>query len=322
MTLTLNQSDWDELQKQAPVTCPDHLKLEDFEELSVLPEVLGRGYELELELMPGVRLCFADHEWQQDTIVKTPAHDHPIQISIFPSGALYFDAVHPNLGDGHSYFSGSGISPSVAGMLRAGRRWTCVDIEIDPELFSSGFLTEQQRDSDLLKPLLKQDDWKVSFYPTLTPAMQTIAQQMWDVPYRGELKRLYLQAKVMELLVIYLDWVAEAQQQPVHGLKPDTVTRLHHAKELLATQVEQPPTLVELAQQVGVSKRTLQRGFRDLFGTTVFGYLHTLRMKQAEQLLRNRQMRVSEVAHAVGYSHPGHFTEAFKRTFGMTPKQC
>ncbi|QYO64799.1 helix-turn-helix domain-containing protein [Leptolyngbya sp. 7M] len=45
-------------------------------------------------------------------------------------------------------------------------------------------------------------------------------------------------------------------------------------------------------------------------------------MEQAEQLLRSRKMRVSEVAHAVGYSHLGHFTEAFKHTFGITPKQC
>ncbi|MEH2012800.1 helix-turn-helix transcriptional regulator [Nostoc sp.] len=75
-------------------------------------------------------------------------------------------------------------------------------------------------------------------------------------------------------------------------------------------------------QLVSLSDRKLQRGFRELFGTTVFGYLHHHRMEQAQILLRYRDMQVSEVAHAVGYSHLGHFTEAFKRKFGITPKQC
>jgi AraC-like DNA-binding protein len=323
MTLILNPSDWDELHEQAPVTCPKNLILDDFEELTGVPELLGRGYNREMDLLPGVWLCFADCEFHQDFIGKSPAHDHLIQISIFPSGGLYFDAVHPNLGGGRTYFSGSGISPATAAMHRAGEHLTCVNIEIEPELLKSGFLINPQCGSDALKPLFKGEDWKISFYPTVTPAIRSIAQQMWDTPYRGELKRLYLQAKVMELLVIYLDLTSDSPAQTcVRGLKPDTIARLHHAKEILTTQLANPLSLSELAQRVGVSDRTLQRGFRELFNTTAFGYLHNLRMEQAEQLLRNREMRVSEVAHAVGYGHLGHFTEAFKRKFGMTPKQC
>jgi len=130
----------------------------------------------------------------------------------------------------------------------------------------------------------------------LTPAIRAIAQQMWDVPYRGALKRLYLQAKVMELLVIYLDWIAEnpaQSQQPT--LKPDTINRLYHAKYILNARLEHPPSLLELAQQVGVSDRTLQRGFRAVFQTTVMGYLKQQRLKQAERLLRQGNYTVAEV---------------------------
>jgi AraC-like DNA-binding protein len=321
MTLIINQSDWDELFQQAPVTCPHPLVLDDFEELSGVPDVLGRGYLRSMELLPGVSVAFSDCEYHQDVITKLPAHEHPIQISVFPSGSLYFEQVHPDLGQGRSYFSGSGISPATAGMQRAGERLTYVDIEIEPELLRS-VMSERQRGDGMLQQLFKGEDWKVSFYPTVTPAIGAIARQMWEVPYHGELKRMYLQAKVMELLVIYLDWLADSQQPAVPRLKRGTIAALHHARAILDAQLDQPPLLEDLVRQVGVSERTLLRGFRQLFGTTVVGYSMRQRLSRAEGLLRQGDRTVAEVARLVGYGHLGHFAAAFKRQFGITPGQC
>ena len=73
---------------------------------------------------------------------------------------------------------------------------------------------------------------------------------------------------------------------------------------------------------VGVSDRTLRRGFQELFSTTVFGYLASQRMSKAQWLLREEKLTVAEVAVMVGYSNPSHFAGAFKRQFGMTPREC
>jgi AraC-like DNA-binding protein len=322
MTLTLNQSDWDDLHQHAPEKCPDHLTLDDFETWSGVPECLGSGYSRGIELVPGMWLDFSEHVYHQDLSINVPAHEHLIQIGIFLSGFLGC-SIHPTLGGTRGYFSGSGISPAYVEQHQGGQRLTSINVEIEPALLQSYFEDELGR-AEMQHSLFKGEDWKISFYPTVTPALQAIAHQLWNAPYRGMAKRMYLQAKVFELLAMHLDWIANdpAQSQSSPKLKPDTIARLHYAKEILTRQVAHPPSLSELAQQVGVSDRTLQRGFREVFDTTVFGYLHTLRMEQAEQLLRTRPMRVSEVAHAVGYSHLGHFTEAFKRRFGMTPKQC
>lgn len=322
MTLILNQADWDELHEHAPVICPNNLVLDDFEELTGVPELLGQGCDHAMELLPGVCLNFSKSEYHQDLMIKTPVHEHPIQISIFLSGWLYCD-VHPTFSKTKSYFSGCGLSPSYVERYRAGEHLTCVNIEIDPDLLHSVFLTEQQREDDALKQLFKGEDWKVSFYPKVTPAIRAIAQQMWDAPYRGVLKQVYLQAKVMELLVIYLDIIAENQKsRRVPGLKPDTIACLYHAKEILDSRLENPPLMLELAQQIGVSDRTLLRGFKQLFGTTVIGYLTQQRLKRAEQWLRQGDRTVTEVARLTGYGHLGHFTAVFKRQFGMRPSDC
>lgn len=64
----------------------------------------------------------------------------------------------------------------------------------------------------------------------------------------------------------------------------------------MLARLENLPLLMELAQMVGVSDRTVRYRFRQLFGTTVFGYLTNKRMEKAEQLLRSRKLTVTEVA--------------------------
>ncbi|MGJ5632688.1 helix-turn-helix domain-containing protein [Nostoc sp. CALU 1950] len=329
MTLILSQSDFDELCQQAPQPQVENLVLDSFEELEGVPEILGRGYNRGTKLSPGVWLDFSDCEYNQDLMVKTTAHNHPIQFTIFLSGFIYFDDLHPNIGGTHSYFSGSGISPGYIEKHRAGERLIFVNVEIEPEVLDSFLLEDGQYGSDIQKLLFKGEDWKTSFYPTVTPAMRSLAQQMWNPPYRGAAKRMYLQAKVFEIVAIYLDLIS-AEQQPIHdipGLKPDTIARIHHAKDILTKQLEHPPSLSELAQQVGVSVRTLQRGFSALFKTTVVGYLTQQRLQKAEILLRQGdacggKRKVAEVAYIVGYAHHSRFAAAFKRQFGITPSQC
>ncbi|MBW4622490.1 MAG: AraC family transcriptional regulator [Cyanosarcina radialis HA8281-LM2] len=321
MTLILNETAWEELYQQAPKPQLHNLVLDDFEELSGVPEHLGQGYCRLMELLPGVWLNFWACEFNQDSIVKVPVHDHLVQISVFLSGSICCDGVHPNLSETRSYLSGSGVSPAYVEQQLAGQRLMAVNVEIEPALLDS-LVADEQR-SHILKLLFKGDDWKASFYPTVTPKLRSLAQQLWNAPYRGAAKRLYLQAKVFELLAMQLDWLEGEQSQPSDGqLKPSTIDRIYQARDIVLANLEHPPSVLELAQQVGVSASTLQRKFRELFGKTVFDYLTERRMDLAKQLLRQGNCTVVETATMVGYSNPAHFAAAFKRKFGITPSEC
>ncbi|MEM8639741.1 MAG: AraC family transcriptional regulator [Cyanobacteria bacterium P01_G01_bin.54] len=96
--------------------------------------------------------------------------------------------------------------------------------------------------------------------------------------------------------------------------------RIVHAKDLLLSQLSAPPTLLKLAHQVGLNDRKLKQGFRQVFGTTVFGYLHNHRMTQAKQLLVLSGATIAGVAQQVGYRSPEAFSAAFRRTFEINPK--
>lgn len=153
----------------------------------------------------------------------------------------------------------------------------------------------------------------------ISPKMEQLLQQVVDCPYTGATQALYVESKALELLTLQLEtW--KQQYLNVPTLRKDDIERLHQARDLLIQQSDNPPLLIDLAHQVGLNDRKLKQGFRQLFGTTVFGYLQDYRMRQAKQLLADANLSIASVALSVGYRNPEAFSTAFRRKFSVSPK--
>lgn len=78
---------------------------------------------------------------------------------------------------------------------------------------------------------------------------------------------------------------------------------------------------VSLAAEIaGASVRTLQRRL-SIHGMTYSELIDATRFRVAAGLLKDRTVRIIDVSMAVGYTEPSHFTRAFKRISGMTPRE-
>lgn len=157
---------------------------------------------------------------------------------------------------------------------------------------------------------------------TTTPAMQLVLRQILLCPYGDVVRRVYLQAKSLELMALILSQDVEAQKgrrSPL-PLKPDHLDRIHRAREILLKNLDQPLSLLELAKQVGLNDYSLKSGFKQVFGKTVFSYLHDYRMEQARFLLLAGEMKISEVRQAIGFADPRYFAAAFRKKYGITPR--
>ena len=206
----------------------------------------------------------------------------------------------------------------------SGDRLKRLRIEIDRNTIRR-FVTELNTVPTQLQTLIEVNNPQ-RFHSTvgeITSGMRTIIGQIWQHPYQGAMARMYLEGKVLELLAMQLTQLAEVRLDAIETrLRPKSIDRIYQAKDILMSRLENPPSILELAQQVEVSERTLRRGFRELFNTSVVGYLTSLRMEQAELLLRERKLSIGEIANSVGYSNLSHFGTVFKRQFGITPSQC
>ncbi|MGE4488276.1 MAG: helix-turn-helix transcriptional regulator [Kiritimatiellales bacterium] len=124
-----------------------------------------------------------------------------------------------------------------------------------------------------------------------------------------------------------LDWINELLHHPAlspaRGVcncsGPDVETLRCVARHLEENLAEEH-SLADLCRRFFINEFKLKKGFKALFGTTVFGYLRDKRFQRAEMLLKAGDLSVLEIANEVGYSNPGHFARGFSERFGVTPK--
>jgi CheY-like chemotaxis protein len=80
------------------------------------------------------------------------------------------------------------------------------------------------------------------------------------------------------------------------------------------------PGLAELAHRVGTNERHLTELFRDRFDMTVYDYLLDIRLEQARWNLARTTLQIQLIAERAGYRNPSDFSRAFRRRFGVGPR--
>lgn len=133
------------------------------------------------------------------------------------------------------------------------------------------------------------------------------------------IKRLLLEAKILELITELHKPISPDNEAGLAFTNADKA-RLAEAKKLVEQNLRSPYSLTELSRKTGLNDFKLKKGFKALFGNTVFGYLGELRMDLAYKLLQDGRS-VGEVAETVGYKNAHHFTAAFKKRFDLLPSK-
>ncbi len=158
----------------------------------------------------------------------------------------------------------------------------------------------------------------------ITPEMEKILSEINEFAhFRGELKNLYLDSKILELLAVYLDEVWEIESLMKNNISISTTERdsIMEAKQIIDAQLICAPSCSELAKQVRMSVSKLTKGFSNTVGIPIHTYIIEQRLIRGAQLLLEGNLNVSEVATIVGYTKPSNFSAAFKKKYGVTPKE-
>jgi AraC-like DNA-binding protein len=153
----------------------------------------------------------------------------------------------------------------------------------------------------------------------LTPETVAIVNQMIKCPFKNGVAAHYIEAKVTELLLLILDHVSQKHPLAPIKLSDYDIECLHEVKDLVAKNFENPLSIMQLAKKAGINDFKLKKGFKYLFGTTVFDYLQSIRMEKAKKLLLETELTIEQIAYTIGYEFPNNFTPAFKKQFGCTP---
>ena len=156
----------------------------------------------------------------------------------------------------------------------------------------------------------------------ITASMAVVLSQILKYQKDSSLSMLYLKGKAYELLSLYfIPSEASNLSECPFLVDEDNVRRIRNAKQILLSNISHPPTLFQLANEVGISVKKLKEGFKKLYGSTVYQFVMTNKMDYARKLLGTGSYNVNEVALKLGYSNSSHFIEAFKKKIGTTAKK-
>lgn len=156
----------------------------------------------------------------------------------------------------------------------------------------------------------------------ISNSIKLILSQLTTKHTNETLRTIFIKGKVYELLSYYFSTASENETEHCPYIaNEETVSKIIHAKEIIIENMNNPPSLPDLAKKIGLNIKRLKTGFKEFYGVPVFTFLLNYKMELAKKMLQEHQLNVNEMAIHLGYSTSSHFIAAFKRKFGITPKQ-
>lgn len=184
-------------------------------------------------------------------------------------------------------------------------------------------LVETQSDASTpaLRRFFSEHLARFSFAPGRSILQQ--AEKIMHPPpvLEGELNALYLRAQALDIMwQSCLTMIAEGSPEPQTPCLMSLRTG-ERIKDFILANLDTDLTIERIAHEAGASPSTVQRNFKEQFGTTIFEFVRQKRLETAYAALVNDGLPIAQAAHLAGYNNVSSFTTAFRKTYGMTPKQ-
>ncbi|MBO9620437.1 MAG: helix-turn-helix transcriptional regulator [Niabella sp.] len=217
------------------------------------------------------------------------------------------------------------------GKCSAGQAKSCLNsvnsIDVVQVQFSPVQLAQfiKSRTSNTFSDSLLKFKHKMSFTRTLPLCCKTkaVIEGLLGHNYNGTLENIYVNAQLQMLLLLTMDSMTDEQALEVINCKflsnEADKSKIEQAREILIKHIGEPITIKELSRKVAMNECYLKKGFKELYGTTIFDFYQNQRMEHAKYLLYEKGLSVTDVSMMLGYSSISHFSTAFKRLTGLKP---
>lgn len=159
---------------------------------------------------------------------------------------------------------------------------------------------------------------------TLCGRIRGVLEALLNNSYTDSLENIYINAQTQMLLLYSMECMLgddkeiDTFQCKFLANEADR-EKIIKAREILLQHIGEPITIKELSRKVAINECYLKKGFKELYGTTVFDFYQSQRMEHARYLLYEKGLSVTEVSMMLGYSSISHFSTAFKKQTGLKP---
>lgn len=123
---------------------------------------------------------------------------------------------------------------------------------------------------------------------------------------------------LLELLILFILRLAETKL--ILDANTENNKQLEYIKSYIELYYSKEINLDDLAKMIYINKYQLVREFKKIYGATPINYLLNTKIRVSEDLLKNTNHTIEDIARIVGFNSPSYFTQIFKRRTGMSPR--
>lgn len=166
----------------------------------------------------------------------------------------------------------------------------------------------------------KQNIKKLSLHKN-NPKTKIITQNILKNSYNKDLRYLFLESAVLEILYTEFDALFKQEDSKNNGviLSKSDIEAIYHAKEILEQNPAKPPSISQLSKMVALNEFKLKTGFKKILNQTPYSVFVNHRLKVAKNLLEKSDLNINEIANKVGYSSSSSFSNAFCKMYKIRP---
>lgn len=149
-------------------------------------------------------------------------------------------------------------------------------------------------------------------------------RQLNSIQEKGIARSLFFEGIVHIILALEIQQHSEDVKNNGHHLSSLSKTEMSKIADLslfIQNYSEIPMSIKYLSNKSGLSPNKLQEGFRSMHNRTVTDYIREIRIQNAEKLIKNSDMNISEVVYSIGFTSRSYFSKIFKQKYKCSPKQ-
>jgi AraC-like DNA-binding protein len=151
---------------------------------------------------------------------------------------------------------------------------------------------------------------------------RNVLEDLMNHKYTDSFENIFVNAQTQMLLLYSIECMCGEDEENV-GCKflanEADREKISLARKILLEHINEPLTIKELSRKAAINECYLKKGFKEMYGTTIFDFFQSQRMEHAKYLLYEKGLTVTEVSDSLGYSSISHFSTAFKKHTGIKP---
>ncbi|QLE02838.1 helix-turn-helix transcriptional regulator [Galbibacter sp. BG1] len=300
------------------------------EYLIELPENIGKGSIRGISFNDGLGLIIYNCSFYEDLEIRFVKDDvHPLKFIYCVDGSLIHRFAHENINHEIEKYQ----HVIVANKDNAGHiikfykneQTTMTSVEIIRNQFQGEINCELEKSDKKLIELFRDQTGKTLFYHEgfYSLKLADIFKGIEEHTDQKLIRKLFLKSKTYSILVeqimLYRDDILDESNRTI--LRRQEIDQIETAKKIIYTELENLPSIENIANRIGIPVAKLQLGFKDMYNVTVNEFVHKTRLQVATIMLADKDKTLAEIQDNIGISSKSYFSKIIREEYHMTPSE-